>query len=103
MEGIAFQAILPRLMSYKNIVELVKDGDVEVDSIFRKSGWNILIRPDPNHLLIHFRDHFDKTVESHKNMFRGIADKGLKLLIYILYEINRKRRKDSKNFCNEKR
>lgn len=52
MEVLTFRTILPRLMSNKNIVELVKDGDVEVDSILKKSGWKILIRPDPNHLLI---------------------------------------------------
>ena len=103
LEGLAFRAILPRLMSNKNIVELIKDGDVEVESILKKSGWNILIRHDPNHLLIHFHDHFDKAVESHKNMFRGIADKVLKQLTYILYEDTEKDVKfqkilDMKNF-----
>ena len=86
MEGLTFMNILPQLMENENIIELVKDGDLQVDSIIKDSGWKVIIRPDLNHLLIHFRTKFDDAVKPNGSMFRGICDKILKQLIYILYE-----------------
>lgn len=86
MEGAAFENILPRLMSNSKINELVKDGDLEVESIIKNSGWKIIIRPDTNHLLKHFKDNFKSAIKPYGFLFRGICDKVLKQLTYILYE-----------------
>ena len=83
MEGLAFEEILPRLMSNQSIVELVKDGDVQLESMIISSGWRVKVTPDPNHLLKHFPDHFDNIVEPVKFMFRGICKKLLKQFRYI--------------------
>ena len=38
MEGLAFMNILPQLMENENIIELVKDGDLQVDSILKTAA-----------------------------------------------------------------
>lgn len=86
LEGEAFVEILPRLRSYSKLNEIVKDGDVQIDSIIRNSGWTIKVTPDPNHLLIHFEDNFKKLIHPHEKMFYGICPKVLKQLKYILYD-----------------
>ena len=85
MEGVAFKEIIPRLMSNPNIIEIVKDGDVQLEAIIVASGWNITIRQDTNHLLKHFPQHFDNCVNPLNFMFRGICKKLLKKFKCILY------------------
>lgn len=54
MEGVAFNEIIPRLMTNSNIIEIIKDGDVQLEAIIIPSGWIITVRQDPNHQLKHF-------------------------------------------------
>lgn len=97
MEGEAFLTILPRLIQNFKIVELVKDGDLQIDHIIVSSGWNIKLTPDPNNLLLHFSDNFKKLISSNKWMFRGICSKVLKQLKYILYSDTIKVTTNSRN------
>lgn len=85
MEGVAFNEIIPRLMTNSNIIEIIKDGDVQLEAIIIASGWNVTVRQDPNHLLKHFTEHFNKCVNPFNFMFRGICNKLLKKLKFILY------------------
>lgn len=85
MEGEAFKEVLPHLMSHSNIIEIIKDGDVQLESIILASGWKVKITPDPNHQLKHFDQYFEKCVEPNQNMFRGICKKLLKKFKDILY------------------
>ena len=85
MEGDAFLCILPRLMQNMKIKEVIKDGDLQIDHIIRINRWNIKLTPDPNHLLLHFTDHFKTLVNPNQKMFRGVCPKILKRLKAILY------------------
>lgn len=93
MEGEAFLNLLPRLTENTNIYELVKDGDLQIDHIIKKSRWNVKLTPDLNHELKHFSDHFDNLVNPNKHMFRGICPKILKQFKYILYSDTDKQEK----------
>lgn len=73
MEGESFYHLLPRLQEDQKIVELVKDGDIEIDSIIKRSQWDVSVTPDPNHFLKHFEKHFKKHVGDLFDQFRGIC------------------------------
>lgn len=53
MECQAFLNLLPRLVQDTRIVEVVKDGDLQIDRIIRTGGWQVKLTPGPNHLLNH--------------------------------------------------
>lgn len=85
LEGLAFTEIIPNLISNLKIKEIVKDGEVQIESIIKSSGWNVFVRQDPNHLLKNFSKHFDSIVSPYNFMFRGICKVILKKLKFVLY------------------
>lgn len=59
-------------MENRSIIKLEKDGDLQVDSIIKDSGWKVIIRLDLNHLLMHFRANFDYEVDFNGSLFRKV-------------------------------
>lgn len=103
LEGQAFKDLLPTLMSDSNINEVVKDGDLQIESMIMNSGWMVNITPDPNHLLKNFDTLFKNAIKPNNEMFRGISKIVLKQLKYILYndspkEVKYKQVEDMKNY-----
>lgn len=93
LEGLAFTEIIPNLISNLKIKEIVKDGEVQIESIIKSSGWNVFVRQDPNHLLKNFSKHFDSIVSPYNFMFRGICKVIIKnsSLYYIQTQLQNKK------------
>ena len=86
MEGESFKILLPELQQDPRICDIVKDGDVQTDKMINESGWQVHIRPDINHLMKHFDDHFKKMVpDDIRNKFKGICKYIKENLEQILY------------------
>ena len=85
LEGVAFQLMVNRLKENKNITEVVKDGDVAIDSMIHKAEWNVKITKDPNHELKHFEKKFFSIVDSRRKDFYGLGKPILNRLKQILY------------------
>ncbi|KAK8842160.1 hypothetical protein M9Y10_026388 [Tritrichomonas musculus] len=96
LEGVAFEELLPSSSGLQNnskITELIKDCDFHIDKIIELSGWKIPIIADPNHLLKNFMNNFENFVKPQMKNFRGIGEKILKQLKYILYDSTEKTEK----------
>ena len=86
MEGESFQILLPQLESDPRISCVVKDGDVQIDKMITDSGWEVDVRPDPNHLMKHFEQRFQEIVPQNiRTKFRGICPFIKQQLVNTLY------------------
>ena len=85
MKGESFIDIIDRLKHNPKIVELVKDGDVQIDKIIDDSTWDVHITPDPNHLTKHLPDHVKKIVGDLSPKFYGLHKYMHEKLVHIMY------------------
>ena len=88
MESYGFKSTIQHLMSNKNIVGLVKDGDVKLEKAIKDNNWNIKTYLDPNHLKKNFHTIFAKYNKYAHGELKGFKKKILAHINTVLYSNN---------------